>query len=133
MVLSGTAAIPLQSSSGETALFAIFLVPVLLQIAGMWKVFTKAGKPGWAAIIPIYNLYVMLDIGDNDWWWLLVLLVPVVQLYASYKIVAGVARSFDRGIGFALGLLFLGFVFFPLLGFGDYRYSPPNRGQGAVA
>jgi hypothetical protein len=75
----------------------------------------------------------MLDIGDNDWWWLLVALVPIIQFYAAYKIVAGVARSFDRGIGFALGLLLLGFVFFPLLGFGDYSYSPPNRGRGTVA
>jgi hypothetical protein len=130
MVLSGTAAIPLQSGGVE---IAIVLAIAVLQVAGMWKVFTKANKPGWAAIIPIYNLYVMLDIGDNEWWWLLVLLVPLVQIYASYKIVAGVARSFGKGIGFALGLMILGFVFFPLLGFGDYQYNPPNRGQGTVA
>jgi len=110
----------------EGTLGVAAVVPLLLfliVIAGAWKVFTKANQPGWAAIIPIFNLYIMLKIGDNEWWWLLVLFVPILNLYAMYKIFAGVSRAFGQGIGFALGLWFLGFIFFPLLGFGDYRYQ----------
>jgi len=121
-------AVPLQSSdtasviSGSVvALFQLLLAVV--QIAGLWKIFTKAGHAGWKAIIPIYNFYIMLQIGENAWWWLLLLVVPVVNLYAVYKINAGVARAFGRGIGFGLGLTFLGILFYPLVGFGDYQYQ----------
>lgn len=123
--------LPLQQGGGGAAagivvvLIALFaLVVTVVTLAGMWKTFEKAGKPGWAAIIPIYNLYVMLEIGDNEWWWLLIaVFVPVVNIYAYYKIHAGVAKAFGQGVGFALGLWLLNFVFFPLLGFGDYRYQ----------
>lgn len=133
MVSVSTANVLLQSGNGELVVLAIPLLVAILQLAGMWRVFTKANRAGWAAIIPIYNLYVMLKIGDNAWWWLLLLFVPVVNLYAQYKIHAGVARAFGKGIGFGLGLAFLGPIFFPLLGFGDYRYTDPNRGQGSLA
>jgi hypothetical protein len=95
----------------------------LISLAGVWMTFTKANQPGWAALIPFFNIYIMLKIGGNEWWWLLVLFVPIVQLYAIYKIMSGVARAFGQGIGFALGLWFLGFIFFPLLGFGNYTYQ----------
>jgi hypothetical protein len=102
----------------------VMLAIVLIPIAGMWKVFTKAGEPGWAAIIPIYNLYIMLKIGGNEWWWLLVIIfVPLVNLYGMFKMMAGVAKAFGKGTGYALGLWFLGFIFFPLLGFGDDQYQ----------
>jgi hypothetical protein len=119
----------LQTTDGTLGVVIVQFALVLVQLAGMWKVFTKADRAGWAAIVPIYNLYVMLEIGDNAWWWLLGLLVPFVNLYALYKIHVGVARAFDRGIGFGLGLAFLGPIFFPLLGFGGYRYAAPNRGR----
>lgn len=116
-------AAPLQSSDGGSIVRFLFQLLIAgIQIAGMWMVFEKADYAGWKAIIPIYNLYVMLKIGENAWWWLVLLLVPVVNIYALYKIHAGVARAFGRGIGFGLGLTFLGILFFPLLGFGDYQY-----------
>ena len=116
-------AAPLQSSDGGSIVRFLFQLLIAgIQIAGMWMVFEKADYAGWKAIIPIYNLYVMLEIGENAWWWLLLLLVPVVNIYALYRIHAGVARAFGRGIGFGLGLTFLGILFFPLLGFGDYQY-----------
>jgi hypothetical protein len=118
----------------ESAALIVFLIPLVLTviaIAGVWKTFTKANEPGWAAIIPIYNLYVMLKIGDNEWWWLLVIIfVPIVNIYGTYKMVRGVADAFGQGIGFTLGLWFLGFIFFPILGFGDYSYRG-HRGGGA--
>jgi hypothetical protein len=128
MVPLQTSVVPIQSSDGGGLAVLLFqLLLIVLQLAGMWAVFAKADRPGWAALVPIYNLYVMLRIGENAWWWLLVLIVPIVNIYALYKIHAGVARAFGRGIGFGLGLAFLGVVFFPILGFGDYRYRGASR------
>ncbi|AAV48360.1 unknown [Haloarcula marismortui ATCC 43049] len=130
MVPIGVLATPLQSSdAGGIVLLLFQLLLAAIQIAGMWMVFKKAGHAGWKAIIPIYNLYIMLRIGENAWWWLLLVFIPVINLYALYKIHAGVARAFGRGIGFGLGLTFLGILFFPLLGFGDYQH----RQSGGLA
>lgn len=128
MALTESAHVVLQQGGGGGAggivFLLIMLAVIVAVIAGVWKTFTKAGQPGWAAIIPIYNLYVMLEIGDNEWWWLLIIIfVPIVNLYGLYKMFAGVSRAFGQGVGFALGLWFLGFIFFPLLGFGDYTYE----------
>ncbi|MEZ3143287.1 DUF5684 domain-containing protein [Halobaculum sp. MBLA0143] len=114
---------PVQLS--DTVLTAILLIELALflsQLVGTWVVFTEADEPGWKALVPLYNFYTMLEIGNNAWWWLFLLAFPVVNLYAAYKIHAGVARAFGRGVPFALGLTFLGFFFFPVLAFGDYRY-----------
>lgn len=120
----------LQGGGGPSPiLLLVWLALVVVVIAGVWKTFEKAGQPGWAAIIPIYNFYIMLKIGNNEWWWLLVMFfIPLVNIYAYYKMFAGVSKAFGQGVGYALGLWFLGFIFFPLLGFSDdYQY------QGAPA
>jgi hypothetical protein len=123
---------PLQSSdiisgTAGTVLFLLLLSLVGAQLAGRWAVFSKAGHAGWKAVIPVYNLYVMLQIGENGWWWLVLLFVPFVNFYAVYRIHAGVAQSFGRGIGFGLGLAFFGILFFPLMGFGDYQYRNASQ------
>jgi hypothetical protein len=123
MLLANGAVTALQTGDGSLGVVVVQLVIGVAQLAGMWAVFEKADRAGWAAIIPIYNLYVMLQIGDNAWWWLPVLLLPLVNIYALYRIHAGVARAFGKGIGFGLGLAFLGPVCFPVLGFGNYRYT----------
>jgi hypothetical protein len=122
MVLQPITSVVLQQGVVSIELLLVLIIPIVA-IAGMWKTFTKANQPGWGAIIPIYNVYLMLKIGNNEWWWLLVFFIPLVNLYAAYKTVAGVSRAFGQGIGFALGLWFLGFIFFPLLGFGSYSYQ----------
>lgn len=94
-------------------------------IAGMWKTFEKAGKPGWAALIPIYNMIVMLEITGRPLWWIFFFLIPLVNIGFAILINIDLAKSFGQGIGFALGLMLLGFVFFPILGFGDARYLGP--------
>lgn len=128
MVPLEVATLPLQSSDTTGIALSLFqLLLAVVQIAGMWMVFEKAGHAGWKAIIPIYNFYVMLQIGGNAWWWVVLIFVPIINIYALYKIHAGVARSFGRGIGFGLGLTFLGILFFPLLGFGDYQYRRSNQ------
>jgi len=111
----------------------IYLVVIVLLIAAMWQIFTKAGKPGWAAIIPIYNIIVLLEIVGRPWWWLLLLFVPIVNLVIAILMYIDLAKSFGKGVGFALGLLFLGFIFFPILGFGSARYLGPAAAQGQPA
>jgi hypothetical protein len=113
--------------AGGTLVLLIQLAVVVLTVAGLWKVFTKAGKPGWAAIIPIYNVIVLLDIVGKPLWWVILFLIPCVNIVISIIVYIELAKVFGQGAGFAIGILLLPFVFIPLLGFGDYRY------QGAPA
>jgi len=104
----------------------ISLAIFVLMIASMWVVFTKAGKPGWACLIPIYNIIVLLDIVGRPWWWLLLLLVPLVNIIIGILLCLDLAKSFGKGAGFGIGLLLLGFIFYPLLAFGDATYQGPS-------
>ena len=99
----------------------------VVMIAAMWKVFTKAGKPGWAAIIPIYNAIVLLNIAGKPTWWVVLFFIPIVSFVMLILTYVGLAERFGKGGGFAVGLVFLGIIFFPILGFGDAQY------RGAVA
>jgi hypothetical protein len=105
---------------GATGLI-IWLAFVVLMIASMWVVFTKAGEPGWAAIIPIYN-YVVLDriAGRPAWWVLLWLfLAPIPYIIVSLDI----AKRFGKGAGFGVGLIVLPFIFYPMLAWGGANYQ----------
>jgi len=102
-------------------MFAYFAV-IILVIAAIWKVFSKAGEPGWAAIIPIYNLIVLLKIAGKPIWWFLLFLVPFVNFIIAIIVTFSLAKSFGKGAGFALGLVFLPFIFYPILGFGSAAY-----------
>lgn len=90
-----------------------------------WKIFEKAGKPGWAAIIPIYNVIVLLEIVGRPWWWIFLFLVPLVNIVIGFLVALDLSRSFGHDVAFALGLFFLGFVFYPLLAFGPDSYRGP--------
>jgi hypothetical protein len=100
----------------------IWVALIVLIIASMWKVFTKAGKPGWASLIPIYNLYVLNEIGGKPGWWLLLYFIPVVNIVISILVLVGVAQNFGKGAGFAIGLIFLPMIFYPILAFSDAQY-----------
>jgi hypothetical protein len=100
------------------------LAIIIIVFAGMWKVFVKAGKPGWAAIIPIYNLIVLLEIADKPLWWIILCIIPFVNLVAIVLIAIAVAANFGKSTLYGVGLAFLPFVFYPLLGFGDDVYQP---------
>jgi len=104
----------------------------ILMIAAMWKVFVKAGQPGWASIVPIYNIICLLNITGKPTWWIVLFLLPVANIIAAILVVVALAKSFGKSTGFAMGLLFLGFIFFPILGFGDARYIGPVGDAGAV-
>ena len=103
----------------------ISLIFIVLMIASMWKVFVKAGQPGWAAIIPIYNFIIMLKIIGKPWWWILGFLIPFVNFIVMILVTLGIAKVFGKGTGFGIGLLLLGFIFFPILAFGDATYTRP--------
>lgn len=96
----------------------------VLVIAAMWKVFAKAGEPGWAAIIPIYNVFVLLKIAGKPMWWFILLLIPFVNLIVVIMVAISLAKNFGKGVGYALGLIFLPMIFYPMLAWGDARYSP---------
>ena len=100
----------------------IYLAVIAFMIATMWTIFLKAGKPGWAAIIPIYNMLVLLEIAGKPWWWLLLMLIPVVNIVIAVLVFHNLALSFGKGAGFTVGIILLGFIFLPILAFGDAKY-----------
>ncbi len=109
-----------QINQGGSALPGIIgLLIVILVIASIWKVFAKAGEPGWAAIVPIYNLVVLLKIAGKPIWWIILLIIPIVGFIMSIVIAVGLAERFGKGTGFGIGLALLPFIFYPILGFGD--------------
>jgi hypothetical protein len=114
-------------------LVALFVIPA---IVGMWKVFEKAGKPGWAAIIPIYGNLVWLEVIGQSWAWIFAYLLIFIPLIGSLALLGisiylsmDMARSFGKEAGFGVGLGLLGFVFYPILGFGPDRYLGPAGKQ----
>lgn len=110
----------------------IYVAFVVFTFASVWKIFVKAGQPGWAAIIPIYNTLIQLRIIARPWWWLLLLLIPIVNIVILFMVSIELAKSFGKGTGFGVGLVFLSFIFYPILGFGGAQYLGPD-GSGAVA
>ena len=101
----------------------IYLAVLILMLVSLWKVFTKAGQPGWACIIPIFNIYIMLKIADKPGWWLILMFIPIVSLIISIMMSIGIAEKFNKGAGFGVGLALLGIIFFPILAFSDAQYS----------
>ena len=101
----------------------IYLAIVVIVIAGMWKTFEKAGQPGWGCIIPIYNIYLMTKIAAKPAWWVIMFFIPLVNIVFAIMLYNEIAKKFGQGIGFTIGLILLPFVFFPILGFGDYTYQ----------
>lgn len=120
-------------SALSSALLLAYVGMLLVIIASMWKVFTKANQPGWAVLIPIYNLYVMMKIGDNSGWLLLLMVIPILNIYAAGKMHVGIAKAFGKGIGWGVGLWFLPFIFFPMLGFGDATYRGGSGGINSAS
>ncbi len=95
----------------------------LLIIAALWKIFAKAAQPGWAALIPIFNLYILLQITGKPTWWLLLFLLPIANLVAAILVSLVLARRFGKSPSFALGLILLPFLFFPILAFSSASYQ----------
>ncbi|MFO1450329.1 MAG: DUF5684 domain-containing protein [Opitutaceae bacterium] len=101
---------------------------MIFMIVSGWKVFAKAGQPGWACLIPIYNAYIWIKIAGRPGWWLVLLIVPVVSLVISILLAIEVSRAFGKGGGFAVLMIFLPFIALPILAFGDATYTQPAQG-----
>ncbi len=101
----------------------IQLAIIILVIAGYWKVFVKAGKPGWACLIPFYNIFILLEIVSKPWWWLLLMFIPVVNIIIAVIVSLELAKVFGKGTGFGIGIFFLAFIFVPILAFTDASYG----------
>lgn len=112
-------------SLGALIVLVVYLAIIVAVVAGMWKMFAKAGQPGWAAIVPIYNLFILLKIVGRPWWWLILMFIPVVSIVVAIVVFVDLGKSFGKGTLFILGLVFLGFIFIPVLGFGDSQYQGP--------
>ncbi len=127
-----TALFQILASNGALAAAgaAAFIIPLLiflLMVAGLWKMFQKAGEPGWAAIIPIYNMYIALKIIGRPVWWLILFFIPVVNFIVGIIVTIDLAKAYGQGIGYAIGMLILPIIFYPLLGFGSATYQgAPN-------
>lgn len=120
-----TSSDPMQTLAG--------LAILVLLLASLWKIFTKAGKPGWAAIIPFYNMIVLLQIVGRPVWWFVLLLIPFVNIVFSIIVAHDTSKSFGRGVGTTLLLIFLPFIGYPMLAFGSASYVGPSAGAGTVA
>lgn len=115
----------LSTTSGLTGAFAsmgiliviLFIISYVLIIVSLWKIFKKAGKPGWASIIPIYNIYVICQIAEKKWWNILLLLIPIANIYAMIVLYNGLAKKFGKSGGFVMGMILLPIIFFPILAF----------------
>lgn len=107
----------------------LYIVAVIFYLYCFWRIFEKAGKPGWAAIIPIYQTIVQLEILGRPWWWLLLMFVPIVNVVIGIMIIFDLAKVYGKGTGFGFGLLFLSFIFIPILAFDNSKYLGPITGS----
>lgn len=108
-----------------------FLLLFLPMIIGMWKIFVKAGQPGWAALVPIYNYIVAMQLIGKPWWWWLMYNIPFYGWYLAIVDMLTLVRCFGKDVGFLIGMILLPYVFIPILGFGSAQYSPPaGTGMG---
>lgn len=119
-----------EPNAGWLALGLAILIPIILigiavavlEIVAIWYVFVKAGEPGWAILIPIYNLLVMIKIAGKPWWFILLMLIPIVNLVIAIIVLHGISTNFGKDVGFTIGLILLSCIFFPILGFGKSQY-----------
>ncbi len=113
--------------TGSLAVFLLAQVVALtlsiFMFVALWTVYVKAGRPGWAILVPFYNLYVFLKIAGKPGWWLILLCLPLLNLIFGILALAGLAQNFGKGAGFVVGLLFLPVIFYPMLAFGSAVYQ----------
>ena len=111
-------------------LWVIYVAIAVLAIVGLWMVFQKAGEAGWKALIPIWNLLVLLRIVGRPAWWIVLLLIPIVNVIFSIIVLYDLSKSFGHDVGYTIGLVLLPFVFIIILGFGPDPYLGPRGSTG---
>lgn len=101
----------------------LYLAIIILVIAGMWRIFEKAGQPGWGAIVPIYNLYLLTVIAQKPGWWTVMFFIPLANIVFAIMTWYEIAKKFGKDVGYTVGILLLGFIFIPMLGLGSAQYT----------
>jgi hypothetical protein len=109
----------------STGLILFWIALVIFYLYVSWKIFEKAGRPGWEAIIPLYSAYILLKIVGKPGWWLLLYLIPFVNIVFAIWTVNMLSKSFGKDEGFTIGLIVLSFIFYPILAFGSAKYLGP--------
>lgn len=104
-------------------LFIIFIAAFYIYV--YWRIFEKAGKPGWASLIPIYNTIVLIEIVGKPLWWIVLMLIPGVNIIFAIWVTNLLSLSFGKGVGFTIGLLLLSPIFYPILAFSNAEYKGP--------
>jgi len=114
----------------------ILLAGYVVVLIGMWKVFTKAGQPGWAVLIPVYNIIVLLRVAGLPWYWVFAVFLPIIPILGvlAYMVLAvmclhRISTRFGQGVGFTIGLTLLSPIFFLILGFGSSKYVGEQPAQ----
>ena len=124
--MNGTELVASSSSGAAVGILVVVYVAIIVfEIAALWKVFVKGSRPGWAAIIPIYNTYVLLKVVGRPGWWLILYFIPIVNIIPWIIVSLDLAKSFGRSTAFGVGVIFLPFIFIPILGFGSATYLEP--------
>ena len=104
--------------------YVLAIVLAVILYVAQWKMFEKAGVKGWKAIVPLYNYYTQFRIAGESGWWVIGLLIPIINIYAVVLMILGIAKSFKKGTLFAvLGLLLFSPIGYLILGFGKSSYS----------
>lgn len=111
-----------EQTAPSPLLSIIWLIVAVFMLIAMWKVYTKAGKPGWGCIIPIYNVYLMMKIAGKPGWWLVLCFIPIVNIVIGIIATIGIANNFGKSLGFAVGLILLPVIFYPIIAWGDANY-----------
>ena len=129
---------PTTSSSASPLALVMVIIMLIISLAVMavvlaslWRIFTKAGKPGWAALIPVYNSVVMMQIIGRPEWWVLLLFLPFVNIYVTIVLALELAKSFGKSTGFGVLTIFFPVIMYPILGFGPSQYLGPVASQPA--
>jgi len=130
----GLAQVTYQTTSSFSAgtLFLYFIIFYAIAVIPYWVIFTKAGREGWPALIPIYSTYILIKVVGRPGWWLLLFLIPFVNLVVYIILMNDLSKSFGHGVGFTLGLIFLSLIFFYIVAFGSSTYRGPAGAAGGM-
>ena len=122
-----------------TAYLVIVIPIVLIAIVAIWRIFTKAGQPGWAVLIPFYNIYVYSQVVKRPGWWMLLYFASIIPVVGSLAVLfvsiidsLRLAKLFGKSSGFGVGIILLGVVFLPILAFGDADYDETRVLEGEM-
>ena len=114
----------MDTSTGEmsTGTIIFYIAIAVVTLVAQWKIFTKAGRPGWAAIVPFYNLYIAFEIAGMNGWMFLLLCIPIVNIVFAFKLYIGLAKAFGKSTGFGVLSVFFTTICMLILGFGSAEY-----------